>query len=84
MNRENPNAPHPDETFWSLEVEILPGKLEAFRAVVRETLMRRSSEPSSWIAFLRRVALRVSLSTGRRTRRPGHCSTTTTRPTSRR
>jgi quinol monooxygenase YgiN len=44
MNRENPNAPHPDETFWSLEVEILPGKLEAFRAVVREMITSAENE----------------------------------------
>jgi len=28
----------PDETFWRLEVEIFPGKLREFKAIVHEQI----------------------------------------------
>ncbi|GAC1046356.1 hypothetical protein thsrh120_63640 [Rhizobium sp. No.120] len=31
-------AARPDETFWRLEVEIFPGKLREFKAIVHEQL----------------------------------------------
>jgi hypothetical protein len=37
-------TPKPDETFWRLEVNIHPGKLEAFQALVREQIESAKNE----------------------------------------
>ena len=37
-------VPKADETFWRLEVKIRPGKLEAFRAIVREQIESAARE----------------------------------------
>lgn len=37
----------PDETFWRIEVEILPGKLDEFRSIVRELIASSEQEPGT-------------------------------------
>ncbi|MEI6002297.1 antibiotic biosynthesis monooxygenase [Paraburkholderia bengalensis] len=48
MSEPSPNSTRqPDETFWRIEVEILPGKLEEFRALVRELIVSSRQEPGT-------------------------------------
>jgi quinol monooxygenase YgiN len=37
----------PDETFWRIEVEILPGKLDEFRSIVQELIASSRLEPGT-------------------------------------
>jgi quinol monooxygenase YgiN len=47
MSTQSRVAAEPDETFWRIEVEILPGKLEEFRAVVRDLIASSKQEPGT-------------------------------------
>ena len=38
-----------DEVFWRIEVEVLPGKLEEFRAVVRDLVASSKGEPGTLV-----------------------------------
>jgi quinol monooxygenase YgiN len=37
----------PDETYWRIEVEILPGKLDEFRCVVSDLIASSAKEPGT-------------------------------------
>jgi quinol monooxygenase YgiN len=45
--QSSPSARQPDETFWRIEVEILAGKLEDFRALVRDLIASSMEEPGT-------------------------------------
>ena len=46
------------EVFWRIEVEVLPGKLEEFRATVQDLVASSKQEPGTLVYdwFLRRLS----------------------------
>ena len=50
MNKARSNlAKGPDEIFWRIEVEILTGKLEEFRATVQDLIASSKQEPGTLV-----------------------------------
>jgi hypothetical protein len=49
MNKARSNlAKGPDEIFWRIEVEILTGKLEEFRATVQDLIASSNKNLAHW------------------------------------